>query len=387
MSHVIEFQDPVRGVPGFLVYDGTEQPLAAGGCRVQPGVDADQLRTLAGRMTLKQRVLGINVAGAKCGLDLDPASEHKAEVLSRFFAFLGEELRSRYSMGADMGTGWQELNRHAAGIGLPSIKYAIRNAQLLSDEDFHARMAVLETRVGSFSVAERRAGHALGHAAIGAAHTIGVGEPIRVAMQGFGNLGRAAACAWFEEGVRLVAAGDEHGTITSAGGLDIAAMVDHPLRTPVPDMGVGGQRVPRGELFKVPADVLVLAGGADALSVDQAAAVQVGAVVVGANCGLSEQAEAALNDRGVVTIPDFVGGIGGSASMEALFGPRRPPTPEQVLGNLACLMRDLVDDITDEAGRTGASPRQAALRRAAESVVAADSTPYGSCPYLTATSS
>lgn len=387
MSHVIEFRDPVHGVPGYLVYDATQQPLAAGGCRVRAGVDAEQLRTLAARMTLKQRVLGINVAGAKCGLDLDPASEHKSEVLSRFFTFLRDELNSRYSMGADMGTGWQELNRHATDIGLPSIKYAIKKAQRLSDDDFRARMAVLEARVGSFSVAERRAGHALGHAAIGAARSAGAAEPIRVAMQGFGNLGRGAACAWLEQGARLVAVGDEHGTITSPNGLDMAVMVDRPLRTAVVEMRVDAQRVPAHELFQVAADVLVLAGGADALTIEQAASVQVGAVVVGANCGLDERAEAILNERGVVTIPDFVGGIGGSASMEALFGPVRCPAPGRVLDDIASLMRDLIDDITGEARRTGESPRSAALRRAAECVLDADSTPYGSCSYMTATNS
>ncbi|HEX4706071.1 MAG TPA: Glu/Leu/Phe/Val dehydrogenase dimerization domain-containing protein [Pseudonocardiaceae bacterium] len=384
MTETIDFRDPRTGTHGWLVYDGDgrSRPLAAGGCRVQAGLDAGQLATLAERMTLKQRVLGLNVDGAKCGIDLDPRSPHKAAALGSFLAFLRHELRTRFSMGSDMGTDWQELLDHGARAGVPSVKYAIRSAQGLSDDEFFVRMGVLNERVGHLKLSQLRAGHALGHAAIAAARAAGsTGRPT-VAMQGFGNLGRGAAHALLRDGARLVAVADADGTVVDARGLDVDAMLRRPLRTPVPAMA--GRSMPtRRSLFGVPADVLVLAAGADALDTDHAATVPVGAVAVGANCGLSEQVEGALHRRGVFVVPDFIGGIGGSASMEALFGPAVPPEPEQLLRTLSDLMRDLVGDIAAATRETGTSPRNAALRLAEHTDTDPAARPYGNCRYLT----
>ncbi|WP_329521504.1 Glu/Leu/Phe/Val dehydrogenase dimerization domain-containing protein [Spirillospora sp. NBC_01491] len=376
MTDLIEYGDPVDGTRGWLVYRGARHRLAAGGCRVQSGLDAATLGTLADRMALKQRVLGINVAGAKCGLDLDPGAPGKSAVLGRFLAFLRDDLATRYSMGPDMGTGWLELNRHAEAIGLPSIKYAIKTAQRLSDDEFDRRMAVLEAPVRGVPVSARRAGHALAHAGIAAARC---GGTLTVALQGFGNLGRGAAGTFHEDGARVVAVGDEHGTVADPAGVDVPAMLGCPPGTPVPAMPSGGRAA---RLFTVPADVLVLAGPADAMTTAQAAQVPVSTVVVGANCGLAESTEQALAARNVLVVPDFIGGIGGSASMEVLFGPRDCPGPQQVLDALATLMNDLVADIVAQARRSGVSPRAAALRLAADSTTDPESPPYGNCPYL-----
>ncbi|MEV7554097.1 Glu/Leu/Phe/Val dehydrogenase dimerization domain-containing protein [Amycolatopsis sp. NPDC089917] len=376
---VIEFVDPVHGTKGYLAYRGGRHRLAAGGCRVRAGIDARTLGTLAERMAVKQRVLGLNVGGAKCGLALDPASPAKDAILGRFFVFLRDELATRYSMGPDMGTGWAELNRHAGAIGLPSIKYAIKTAQRLDAEQFAHRMAVLEEPVDGLPVSARRAGHALAYAGIGAARAARCAGTLSVALQGFGNLARGAACALHEYGARVVAIGDEHGAVASSAGLDVPAMLGRPAGTPVPALPSGGRPA---ELFAVPADVLVLAGPADAMSPAQAARVAVPAVTVGANCGLTERVERDLERRGVVVVPDFIGGIGGSASMEALFGPRECPSPRQVLDALARLMSDLLADIAEESRRGKVGSRAAASRLAAAGTADPDAPPYGGCPYL-----
>jgi glutamate dehydrogenase (NAD(P)+) len=378
MSEIIEYHDERTGVRGWLAYDGSTRPLAAGGCRAQSGVDSAQLAVLAQCMTLKQRILGVNVDGAKCGIDIDPASPDKPAVLGGFLAFLRDELRTRFSMGPDMGTDWQELQGHARCVGLPSVKYAIRVAQGMDDAAFAQRMALLDQRCGQLPFSQLRAGHALGHAALAAARIAGVPGRPSVSLQGFGNLARGAAHALHQEGARLVAVADEFGTVVGARGLDVPAMLAHPLRTPVTAMGVG-LAVP---LFDVPADVLVLAGPSDAVSVERAATLPVGVVVVGANCGLSEETEETLYRRGVLVVPDFIGGIGGSASMETLFGPVSPPSLDDVLRDLGHLMWELVMDVADTARRAGISPRRAALDLAAHNVTSYGDRPYGRCRYL-----
>lgn len=380
---VMTYQDRHAAVKGWLVYDGIDRPLAAGGCRMQPGLNADHLAELASRMTLKQSVLGLNVDGAKCGLDYDPRAVDRAEALRGFLGFLRDELGTRFSMGSDMGTEWNELQAHARSVGVPSVKYAIARAQGLSDDEFFARMSRLDEPIGLLTLSQRRAGHAVAHAVVGAARVIGIERGVSCALQGFGNLGRSAALTLYEAGVRVVAVADEHGCLADPGGLDIPGMLASPLGTPVPQLSAPGLRLHPRDIFTVPADILALAACADAMSEKETADSRFGAVVVGANCGLSDDAEHALHARGVFVVPDFIGGIGGSASMEALFGPRYVPTPRQVLDMLARIMRELVDDIADTARRNGSRPREAALHLAATTSVDPAAPPYGHCRYLT----
>jgi len=382
MTQILTYEDPVGGARGWLAYDSTTGPLAAGGCRMQPGLTARELAALAERMTLKQRVLGLNVNGAKCGLDYDPRAADAKQVLSGFLAFLREELHNRFSMGSDMGTQWGELQHLAAAQGIPSVKYAIKKTQGLSDEAFFTRISLLEGRAGMLSLGQLRAGHVLAHAAIAAARAAGAGGKISVALQGFGTLGRAAACTFLNEGVRVTAIADEHGCVVDPAGLDLAGMLSSRPGSPVPHIDPAHARPAREALFDAPADVLVLAAAADALSAGQATALPFPAVAVGANYGLSETVEQELHRRGVLVLPDFIGGIGGSASMEVLFGPRTAPTVDQVLTHSAQLIRQLVDQLLTEARRNAETPRGAAMRLAARSVIDADAQPYGHCPYL-----
>jgi glutamate dehydrogenase (NAD(P)+) len=284
-------------------------------------------------------------------------------------------------MGSDMGTGWNELQRIAGTVGLPSIKYAVRRAQGLTDQAFHERMERLDDRVGLMTLSERRAGHALGHAVLGAARATVAAREFTYALQGFGNLGRAAACTLHEEGARLVAVADEHGTIADPAGLDVPRMLAAPARTPVPELPAPGVRRPAPAVFTAPADVLVLAAAADAMDEKAVAEARFGAVAVGANCGLSDSAETGLHTRGVFVVPDFIGGIGGSASMEALFGPRQVPTARGVLDSLAGIMHRLVEDIAGSARRLGVTPREAALRLAAAADTDPAAPPYGTSRY------
>jgi glutamate dehydrogenase/leucine dehydrogenase len=384
MTIARSFEDTATGARGWLAYDGETRPLAVGGCRVQRRLTAGMVEALAERMTLEERVLGLNVDGAKCGLHYDPTAPGKAAALRRFLGFLRDELETRLSLGCDVGTQWHELERLAVLEGIPSIKIAIRKAQGLTDEDFFHRLGLLDERVGTLTLAEHRAGHGLACAAVAAARaTAGAAEGARCALQGFGNLGRGAAQSLAEHGVVLVAVADEHGYAADPDGLDVERLLAAPYGTPV---AAGATALPREALAELPCDVLVLAATENAIPADQAARIQAPAVVVGANCGLAEEVEEALRGRGILVVPDFIGGIGGSASMEALFGSVRPPASAgAVLERTSHLMRELVDDLIETARREDVSVRSVALELAASRAGTNGERPYGACPYLAAT--
>jgi glutamate dehydrogenase (NAD(P)+) len=382
LTTVLTYRDEVYGNRGWLAYDGPDCRLSAGGCRVQAGVTEATVAMLASRMTLKQRVLGTNVGGAKAGLDLDPHAPYKTEVLRRFLAFLRTELTTRFSMGCDMGTTFTELEALAAEAGIPSIKYAITAAQNMAPDEFFARLRLLDSSVGLLTVGQLRAGHALAHAALSIAHSEGWPEPFTVAVQGFGTLGRGAAHSLLAAGTRIVAIADEYGCVTRPGGLDVTRMLRGPRTAPVPQLAPDATVRPRDRVLHAPVDLLVLAAGENAIRPEDAATLPATAVVVGANYGLSPDVERILAERGVIVVPDFIGGIGGSASMEALFGPAVRPDATEVLDTLAGLIHELVRELLDRTRWGGGTLGQAARDLARTAKVQPGAPAYGSCPYV-----
>jgi glutamate dehydrogenase/leucine dehydrogenase len=385
VTEVLSYVDPLEGFSGWLVYDDTLSALAAGGCRVRPGLTSHMLASLAARMTLKQRVLGTGVDGAKCGIDYDPARPGKAAALHRFLGFLREELMSRFSMGCDMGTQFTELDILARARGIPSIKYAVKRTQGFTDTEFFDRIRLLDTPVGALTFGQRRAGHALAHIALAAARAVGITAPFRCALQGFGTLGRAGAYSLWEERVRLTAVADEHGCVSDPTGLDVARMLATAPGTSVPS-AAPARVLPRTAVFDLPSDVLILAASEDAMSEEQAELLPTRVVVVGANCGLRPSVDDILHRRGILVIPDFIGGIGGSASMETVFGPEIRPSAKEALDMLARMMRALVDHLVEESRAGAVTVERAACALAAKPLVRKER-PYGLSPYLNAAAS
>jgi len=121
---------------------------------------------------------------------------------------------------------------------------------------------------------------------------------------------------------------------------------------------------------------VVLAACENAIDTYQARQLQARAVVVGANLGLSGLTEQVLHLREVAVVPDFVGGCGGSASMDALFGPPRCPTAFEMLGGTATRARRLVHEILDRAHSGRLTTREAAMQLACNSAIAPGK-PYG----------
>lgn len=377
---LFDYRDPVTGTAGFLAYDGQHNPLAAGGFRVQSGLRAATVVQLAQTMTRKQQLLGLAVDGAKCGLDLDPRDPGKREVMRRFLRFLRPHLLDRFSMGPDMGTSWSEIEELAREEGLPTVKIAIAGAQGLPELEVCARLALLDTTVGGLTLGQRRAGHGLAHAALAALeHTGASAGRCRVAVQGFGTLGRAVILSLAEAGLRVVAAADEYGAVRDQAGLDVARLL-----ATAPDMPVGSaaprRAASRKDVFEAQADLLILAACEDAMDAEVAHMLpdSVRVVAVGANLGLAAPVEALLERRGVTVVPDFVGGCGGSASMAALFGPAARPTGAEFLDRLGTTMRDVVRRVLRRADAGGLSSRAAALAVCAEHLPRGATRPYES---------
>lgn len=378
---LVQYTDPEEGFRGYLSIDGLTHRIAAGGFRVQPGLTAEHVARLARTMTLKQRLLGLRVDGAKSGIDYDPASPGKRDAIRRFLRAIRPYLLERYSMGPDLGTTMPEIEAVAREEGIPSVKVAVARAQGLDEREFMRRHALLKEGVGGMTLGARRAGHGVAIAALRVLTELGI-EPgeARVGIQGFGTLGRAAALTLSEAGVRIVAIADAGGCLLGEAGVPIPDLLHRPIGTPILIReSLAGCTVDACEaLFRTPLDILILAAVEDAMDERLAARLPARGVVVGANLAVPSAAEAVLHARGIPVVPDFVAGCAGSASMDALFGPDETPSAAGVLEAVGQRMDGIAAHVLGESRVRGIPPREAALLLCARGPTLPGARPYGS---------
>ncbi|MFQ5646667.1 MAG: Glu/Leu/Phe/Val dehydrogenase dimerization domain-containing protein [bacterium] len=365
-SVMITYTDPVEGFNGYLAIDSNRYRIAAGGFQVQLGLTAEKLNRMAHNMTLKQQVGGIKVDGAKCGIDYDPKSPGRTEAMKRFLTAIKPYLKDRYSMGADLNTTQFEIDSLVKSIDLPAAKIAIAKAQGLKHKEFMYRYEMLYQEVGGVFLGRRRAGHGVAMAALAVLDLVGVGRRGKVVIQGFGSLGRAAALSLYLSGVKIIAVADRDQCIIAKNpdrGLNIKELWHHALGTLLPkrespEYRSGG----REEIYAVEADAFLPCAIENAVDEEKARDLPVKVVATGANLALSREAEAVFFERGVMVVPDFVAGAGGSISMDGLFGIERQVSPQKVLDHVEQRMRQIVTEIMSLSRKKGISPRKAACQ-------------------------
>jgi glutamate dehydrogenase (NAD(P)+) len=135
---------------------------------------------------------------------------------------------------------------------------------------------------------------------------------LRVAIQGFGNVGSHLARYLNLAGAKIVAVGERDGTVAAPDGLDVEALIEH-VRA---QRGVAGfpapVRLPSGDdaLF-ADCDVIAPAAREGVLDAERARSVRAALVIEAANGPLDEGADAVFAERGADVIPDILANAGG----------------------------------------------------------------------------
>jgi glutamate dehydrogenase/leucine dehydrogenase len=377
---IVEYTDPLEGFKGWLVIDDLSHELCAGGLRVQEGLTLDCVANLARNMTLKMRIAGIRADGAKSGIDYDPHSPGKRGAICRFMRSIRPYVLERYSVGPDLNTKLEELGDIARELGIPSVKMAIAKAQGFDLRYFLERYRVLGNSIDHVTLSKVRSGFGLAAACLGVLEFLEIPrQKATVAIQGFGGLGSGAAYTLHKLGVKIVGLADEEKTLVSTDQqqLDIKALIRGSNNGLIPKTQKNGSYVDRSHIYDVKCDVFIPAAIENAVVLDNARTASVKAIVPGANLAITEDAERLLNDRGIITIPDFVAGCGGSLSMDGLFGSNSHPSVSDVLDHVGERMLTIVKKILERGRKDRITPREAALSLCSEAPIYPDARPYG----------
>jgi glutamate dehydrogenase (NAD(P)+) len=183
----------------------------------------------------------------------------------------------------------------------------------------------------------------------------------RVAVQGFGAVGKHAARFLAERGAVLVAASDSAGTLVDPNGIDVGRLIAHKnAGRSVTEFAVGEKRGVDA-IIEVDCDIWIPAARPDVLHADNAGRLKARLVAQGANIPATPDAEAILHERGILVIPDFIANAGGviCAAVEYHGG-----TQAAAFATIDERIRANTREVLREAARTGRQPREAAVNLA-----------------------
>jgi glutamate dehydrogenase (NAD(P)+) len=291
-AKIVHITEPSIGLRAIVVIDNVACGPAIGGLRMAPDVSVEECFRLARAMTLKNASAGLSHGGGKSVIFGDPRVPlEEKECLIRAFACAIADLKD-YIPGPDMGTD----ERCMAWI-----------------QDEIGRSVGLPPEIGGIPLDE------IGATGYGVAVACEVAQDFcdvaikgaRVAIQGFGSVGRHAARFLAEKGAVLVGVSDSKGALHDPDGIDVAELIALKERGGGVLDYPGGEKGDRDAVLDMPCEILVPAARPDVIRADNVARLRTKLVVQGANIPVTEAAEAALHARGILSIPDFIANAGG----------------------------------------------------------------------------
>jgi glutamate dehydrogenase (NAD(P)+) len=145
-----------------------------------------------------------------------------------------------------------------------------------------------------------------------AARRIGLNlDGARVAVQGFGNVGSAAAELLAGAGAKVVAIQDHTGTIFNANGFDMGALMDTLRRDGGVGAFTGGERIDNEAFWDVDCEIMIPAALEGQITAERANRLKARLVLEGANGPTVPTADDILADRGILVVPDVICNAGG----------------------------------------------------------------------------
>jgi glutamate dehydrogenase (NAD(P)+) len=293
----------LRMVRGYRVQHNDSRGPFKGGIRYHPSVDLSEVRALASLMTWKTALIDLPFGGAKGGIEVDPLtlSVHELERMTRRFTLMiSSDIGPYHDIPAP------DVNTDAQVMAWVMDEYSDR---------FGYSPAVVTGKPLSLGGAPgRESATGLGCVFIldeflTANHRQLAG--CRVAIQGFGNVGRAMALELFARGAKVVAISDVSGGIHDPAGLDVPAVRDHVTDGSTLAELTTGDHLTNADLLTIDCDVLAPAALGPVITLDNAAQVQARVVLEAANYPVTPGADKILEAAGVTIIPDVLANAGG----------------------------------------------------------------------------
>ena len=289
---------------GYRVQHNLSRGPGKDGVRYHPAVNLPEVMALAGWMTIKNAAVNLPYGGAKGGIRIDPKQLTAPEL---------ERLTRRYTseigliIGPDRDIPAPDVNTNEQVMAWMMDTYSINQGS---------------TQTGVVTGKPVSLGGSLGRRdATGRGCYVVAREAMRrlqmemagarVAIQGFGNVGNAAARVFHAHGARIVAVQDIGGSIHCDAGIDPHALQAHLQAGGAIGEFPGVDRIDDSAFWGVDCEVMLPAALERQITEHNAGAIRARLIVEGANGPTTPQAEDLLLDQGALVLPDVLANAGG----------------------------------------------------------------------------
>ncbi len=232
---VFHWHDSETEAKGWVVINSLRGGAAGGGTRMRPGLTEHEVLSLAKTMEIKFTVAGPPIGGAKSGIDFDPNDPRKAGVLERWYKAVKPLLKNYYGTGGDLNVDQKtEVIPITASLNIlhpqegvlqghfnPSTSAKeIKIKQLQQGVSLHVK----DTALSPNPAIDHKVGDLI--TGYGTAESVrhfyniygGNLKDKRVLIQGWGNVGSAAAYYLAQSGAKIVGIIDRVGGLIRAEG-------------------------------------------------------------------------------------------------------------------------------------------------------------------------
>jgi len=294
----------ITAFEGYRVTHNIARGPSKGGIRYHPDVTLDEVKALAMWMTWKCALMNIPFGGAKGGVVCNPKKLSRGELermTRRFTTEIINEIGPEKDIPApDVGTdgsvmAWifdtYSMNKGHSVLGVVTGKPLNVGGSL-------GRLEAT-ARGGLYCIQEAVRKRELRL------------DSLRVAVQGFGNVGSYLAKFLAEEGATVVAVSDSTTGLYNSKGLDVAATLAHKQETGSLHGLRGADEITNEELLLVDCDVLAPCALEQVITTDNADKVKATIICEGANGPITPTADEILEDKGVLILPDILANAGG----------------------------------------------------------------------------
>jgi glutamate dehydrogenase (NAD(P)+) len=289
---------------GYRVHHATVLGPTKGGIRYHPEVTLGETSALAMLMSWKCSLMGLPYGGAKGGVACDPGrmSLHELERMTRRYT-----AEIMLLIGPDLDIPAPDLGTNEQTMAWIMDTYAMTQGRTVPGV-VTGKPILIGGSAGRRDATGRGLVYALGQAA----RDLGLHlKGLRVAVQGFGNVGGVAARLLWREGCVIVGVSDANGAIVNPAGLDIRNLGNHVKEAGTVAGFPGGQPATNRELLELDCDVLVPAALGGQITVENADRIRARVIAEGANGPTTTEADEILEGRGVTVIPDILANAGG----------------------------------------------------------------------------
>lgn len=279
------------------------QDQQKGGIRFHPDVTSEEVKALAGWMSLKCGVTGLPYGGAKGGIICDPQkmSFRELELLSRGYVRAVSQIvgPTKDIPAPDMYTNAQIMAwmldeyDHIREFDSPGF---ITGKPLMLGGSQGRETATSKGVLYTLQLVSE-----LKHIPL---------QNMRVIIQGFGNVGSHLAKYLYDIGVKVVGVSDALGGIYNPDGLDVPYLLENRDSFGVVS-NLFSKTIPNQELLEKECDVLIPAAIGGVITKNNAERLGCKIVIEAANGPTTKDAITILEEKDILVVPDILANSGG----------------------------------------------------------------------------